>query len=170
MSDDNHPFSQNSICIILNICCTMDGQEKQFVQNKKINYQKFKCVSWEFQFYQKVRREHGPANTKTIGKINSFTVSRCFISHIHSLTIIGKLSAAEQFRKFKFCKKHISCSTTPLLIQGHTEVVFLANIGNFTSRRRIFGLRFLYFVFWHFRISIIFCFQFEILGIFFTHI
>ena len=31
-----------------------------------------------------MRREHVPANTKTIGKIKSFTVSRCFISHIHS--------------------------------------------------------------------------------------
>ena len=28
--------------------------------------------------------DHCPAITKTIGKINSFTVSRCFISHIHS--------------------------------------------------------------------------------------
>ena len=117
-----------------------------------------------------MRREHGPANTKTIGKIHSFTVSRCFISHIHSLIIIGKLSAAEQFRKFKFCKKHISCSTTPLLIQGHTEVVFLANIGNFTSRRRIFGLRFLYFVFWHFLYFYNFLFLFLNLGYFFTHI
>lgn len=25
VSVDNHPFSYNSICIILNICCTMDG-------------------------------------------------------------------------------------------------------------------------------------------------
>ena len=95
-----------------------------------------------------------------IGKINSFTVSRCFLSHIHSL-IIGILRAAEQFQKFKICNSnYFSCSTYPLHIQGQTKVVFLANIGNFTSRRRIFGLRFLYFVFWHFCISIIFCFYF----------
>ena len=40
-----------------------------------------------------------------IGKINSFTVSRCFISHIHSL-IIGILRAAEQFQKFKICNSN----------------------------------------------------------------
>ena len=89
--------------------------------------------------------------------------------HITHSLIIGKSSAAEQFQKFKFVIQNMFPVLHLLfiyIIQGHTEVVFVANIGNFNSRRRIFRLRFMYFVFWHFCISTIFCFYFCILGIF----
>ena len=144
--DDNHPFSQNSICIILNICCTMDGKEKQFVQNKKKQLSKIQMHQLGVLVLSKSAAGGNmvlliPKQlAKFIHCFSMFHITHSLINHYRQIECGRTISKIQ-----KKCKKHISCSTTPLLIQGHTEVVFLANIGNFTSRRRIFGLRFLYF-------------------------
>ena len=108
--------------------------------SRTINYQKLKCISGNFSFIKKCG--WNMVLLIILKQLAKLIHSLFNDVSYHTFTHYRKIECSEQFRKFKFCKKHISCSTTPLLIQGHTEVVFLPNIGNFTSRRRIFGLRF----------------------------